>query len=93
MPFKRYVEIGRVALINYGPEAGQLTTIVDIIDQNRVGPTTSTGQARAAVPPHLSLSGAPRPCGWPVAELTAVWLLCGPRRRRWWTSPTRLGAW
>lgn len=35
MPFKRYVEIGRVALINYGPEAGKLTTIVDIIDQNR----------------------------------------------------------
>ena len=36
MPFKRYVEIGRVALINYGEEAGKLVTIVDVVDQNRV---------------------------------------------------------
>ncbi|GFR48533.1 hypothetical protein Agub_g10429 [Astrephomene gubernaculifera] len=35
MPFKRYVEIGRVALINYGPECGQLVVITDVIDQNR----------------------------------------------------------
>lgn len=37
MPFKRYVEIGRVALINYGPEFGKLVVITDVIDQNRVG--------------------------------------------------------
>ena len=35
-PFKRYVEIGRVALINYGKEYGKLVVIVDVIDQNRV---------------------------------------------------------
>ncbi|GIL44734.1 hypothetical protein Vafri_2249, partial [Volvox africanus] len=35
MPFKRYVEIGRVALINYGPEFGKLVVITDVIDQNR----------------------------------------------------------
>ncbi|XP_027366704.1 probable 60S ribosomal protein L14 [Abrus precatorius] len=35
MPFKRYVEIGRVALINYGKEYGRLVVIVDVIDQNR----------------------------------------------------------
>lgn len=35
MPFKRYVEIGRVALVNYGKEYGKLVVIVDIIDQNR----------------------------------------------------------
>ncbi|KAK7278426.1 hypothetical protein RJT34_23454 [Clitoria ternatea] len=34
-PFKRYVEIGRVALINYGKEYGRLVVIVDVIDQNR----------------------------------------------------------
>ncbi|CAA3021727.1 60S ribosomal L14-1 [Olea europaea subsp. europaea] len=34
-PFKRYVEIGRVALVNYGKEYGQLVVIVDVIDQNR----------------------------------------------------------
>lgn len=36
MPFKRYIEIGRVALINYGPEFGKLVVITDVIDQNRV---------------------------------------------------------
>ncbi|KAK9820141.1 hypothetical protein WJX72_006581 [[Myrmecia] bisecta] len=35
MPFKRYVEIGRVALVNYGPEYGKLVVITDIVDQNR----------------------------------------------------------
>jgi hypothetical protein len=34
--FTRFVEIGRVALINYGPDAGKLCTIIDIIDSNRV---------------------------------------------------------
>ena len=35
MPFTRYVEIGRVALINYGTDYGKLVVIVDVIDQNR----------------------------------------------------------
>ncbi|KAK9945042.1 hypothetical protein M0R45_010574 [Rubus argutus] len=35
MPFKRYVEIGRVALVNYGSDYGRLVVIVDVIDQNR----------------------------------------------------------
>lgn len=36
MPFKRYVEIGRVAMINYGPEYGKLVVISDVLDQSRV---------------------------------------------------------
>ena len=36
MPFKRYVESGRVAMINYGPEYGKLVVISDVVDQNRV---------------------------------------------------------
>ncbi|KAL4558652.1 hypothetical protein LXL04_036853 [Taraxacum kok-saghyz] len=36
MPFKRYVEIGRIALVNYGKDYGRLVVIVDVIDQNRV---------------------------------------------------------
>ena len=36
MPFKRYVEIGRVALVNYGKEYGRLVVIVDVLDMNRV---------------------------------------------------------
>jgi large subunit ribosomal protein L14e len=35
MPFKRYVEIGRVAMVNYGEEYGKLLVISDILDQNR----------------------------------------------------------
>ncbi|KAF9194552.1 hypothetical protein BGZ51_009115 [Haplosporangium sp. Z 767] len=47
--FQRVVEIGRVVMINYGPDAGKLAVIVDIIDHNRAlieGPTT--GIARSA---------------------------------------------
>lgn len=43
MSFKRFVEIGRVVLINYGEEAGKIAAIVDVIDDNRVlvhGPET-----------------------------------------------------
>jgi ribosomal protein L14E/L6E/L27E len=36
MPFQRYVEIGRVAMINYGDDYGKLVVISDVIDQNRV---------------------------------------------------------
>ena len=36
MPFKRTIEIGRVALCNYGPDAGKLYVISDILDANRV---------------------------------------------------------
>ena len=47
--FKRFVEIGRVVLISYGPDAGKLATIVDVIDANRVlldGPEKLTGVHR-----------------------------------------------
>lgn len=36
MPFKRYVEIGRVGLVNFGEEYGKLVVITDVVDQNRV---------------------------------------------------------
>lgn len=39
MPFKRTVEIGRVALCTYGPDAGKLYVIVDVLDSNRVRST------------------------------------------------------
>ncbi|KAI9025575.1 60S ribosomal protein L14 [Hyaloraphidium curvatum] len=48
--FKRYVEVGRVVLVNYGPDAGKLAVIVEVIDHNRAlidGPTT--GVARQAL--------------------------------------------
>ncbi len=34
--YKRFVEIGRVALVNEGPDQGKLCVILDVIDQRRV---------------------------------------------------------
>ena len=36
MSFNRFVQAGRVVLINYGPLEGKLAVIVDIIDNNKV---------------------------------------------------------
>lgn len=49
--FKRFVEVGRVVLVNDGPSAGKLAVIAEIIDHNRAlidGP--STGVPRQALP-------------------------------------------
>jgi len=48
--FTRFVQIGRVCLINYGPYEGKLCVILDVIDANRAlvsGP--STGVPRHAI--------------------------------------------
>lgn len=34
--FTRFVEVGRVVLINYGENAGKLATVIDIVDSKRV---------------------------------------------------------
>lgn len=50
--FRRYVEVGRVVLINYGPDAGKLATIIDIVDQNKClidGPAEITGVSRQVI--------------------------------------------
>jgi large subunit ribosomal protein L14e len=52
MVFKRHVEVGRVVLINYGPETGKLATIIDIVDQNKClvdGPEEITGVSRQVI--------------------------------------------
>ena len=41
--FRRYVEAGRVAFVNFGEDYGKVCVIVDIVDSHRVlvdGPTT-----------------------------------------------------
>lgn len=40
--FKRYVEVGRVVLLNGGESEGKLAVIAEIIDQNRVSIGMST---------------------------------------------------
>ena len=52
MSFKRFVELGRVALITYGEDSGKLCTIIDVLDNNRVlvdGPKSITGVSRQAI--------------------------------------------
>lgn len=39
MPFKRYVEVGRIAMVNFGDDYGKLVVISDVLDQNRVSAT------------------------------------------------------
>jgi large subunit ribosomal protein L14e len=36
MGYNKFIQIGRVARINYGPLEGQLATIVDILNDKRV---------------------------------------------------------
>jgi hypothetical protein len=35
-PYKRFVQIGRVVLVSFGPDAGKLAVIVNVLDHNRV---------------------------------------------------------
>ena len=47
------IEIGRVVSINYGPLAGKVATIIDIVDQARAlidGPESVTGVRRQTIP-------------------------------------------
>lgn len=47
------MEVGRVVLINYGPDAGKLATIIDVVDAKRVlidGPQSITGIHRQVYP-------------------------------------------
>ena len=53
MVFKRFVQIGRVALVNYGEDTGKLCVIVNVLDLKRVlidGPREVTGVSRQKIP-------------------------------------------
>ena len=50
--FKRFVELGRVVLISYGPDAGKLATVLDFVNQTSVlidGPASLTGVTRQVI--------------------------------------------
>ena len=49
----RHVQVGRIVMINFGPDCGKLATIVDIVDQSRAlvdGPASETGVIRRTIP-------------------------------------------
>lgn len=86
MTFTKFVQIGRIAYIAFGPDQGKLVTIVDLIDQNRAlvdGPTT--GVRRQAINikslyltkflikiPHSAREGTLRKA-WTKAEIDKKW--------------------
>ena len=79
MPFKRTVEIGRVALCNYGPDSGKLFVIVDILDGQRVrfvawrsGLFTAQLPASAAVQGASSHSSATQHGGFSLGWLISI---------------------
>jgi large subunit ribosomal protein L14e len=52
MAFERFVEVGRVVLINFGSDKGKLATIIDVVDGNKClidGPEELTGVARQII--------------------------------------------
>jgi len=52
MVFTKFVEVGRVAMINYGEETGKLCTIVNVINGNLAlvdGPQNVTGVHRQKI--------------------------------------------
>lgn len=49
MGYNKFVQVGRVARINYGPQEGQLATIVDIVSDKRVL-VDGEGIARQVIP-------------------------------------------
>mmetsp|Transcript_2948 Transcript_2948/g.4140 ORF Transcript_2948/g.4140 Transcript_2948/m.4140 type:complete len:136 (-) Transcript_2948:114-521(-) len=52
MTFTRFAEIGRVCLVNYGPDTGKLCTIIDILDHNKalVDAPAGSGLRRQLIP-------------------------------------------
>lgn len=85
MPFKRYVEIGRVALVNFGEDYGKLVVISDVVDQNRVSCASllRLSQARAQSPsvwhrtrrllPASAMQLPDRCCGPPMGGFLLGW--------------------
>nr|CAI9699745.1 unnamed protein product [Rangifer tarandus platyrhynchus] len=83
---RRFVEVGRVAYVSFGPHAGKLVAIVDVIDQNRAlvdGPCTQV--RRQAMPfkcmqltdfilkfPHSARQKYVRKA-WEKADINAKW--------------------
>lgn len=52
MVFTRFVELGRVALINYGPDEGKLCVVIDVQDGKKAlvdGPVAKTGVSRQVI--------------------------------------------
>ncbi|KMS64783.1 hypothetical protein BVRB_042710 [Beta vulgaris subsp. vulgaris] len=84
MVFNKFVEIGRVVFINYGPDYGKLAVIIDVVDQNRAlvdGPSVNRHQLvfkrMTLTPLKMSISRCPRRGtllkAWEKDEVESKW--------------------
>ncbi len=58
MGYSRFVEIGRVAMINYGDDYGKLCVIMDVLDHNRVRAFPPSHAVCRSAPPWRGAGGA-----------------------------------
>ena len=77
MGYSRFVEIGRVAMINYGDDYGKLCVIMDVLDHNRV---------RTFPPSHAGCSSAPPWRGRGALLAGCTLDAQRPVRSVWWTG-------
>ena len=97
MSYQRFVEVGRIALIQYGPDAGKLCTIINVIDNNRVlvdGPEPLTGMGRKSInikrimltdimiPAKLNASQKALMALWESEGVQAKWDECSQAKKR-----------
>lgn len=47
--FTRFVEVGRVVMINFGKLEGKLAVIVDLVDHNKVRGISARAASRASI--------------------------------------------
>ena len=86
MVFERFVQVGRVVLINFGPDSGKLATIVDVVDGNKClidGPETGVVRQiisfkRVMLTDHVvkigrSARAATIKAAWKKADVQALW--------------------
>jgi hypothetical protein len=48
-PFSRFVQVGRVVLVNFGDNTGKLAIVVTVVDQNKVRPRSPAALLRMRV--------------------------------------------
>merc|ERR1712150_61662 len=86
MTYTRFVEVGRVAYVSYGPDAGKLVAIIDVISQQNVlvdGPCSGVGRKSMSLKqlhltkfvlsfPHSARTGIVKKA-WEKAEIEKQW--------------------
>lgn len=91
--FTRFVEIGRVVLVNYGPDAGKLATVIDVVDGNKVRWAVCFCDVRRTEKrPRTGVwrvDARSRPCWvlfWVVADPPSPHNFDRSKPRCWWTA-------